>query len=161
MGGVFATSNPIFVPLTLINCAFNLGPPDASVQYTSTAPLAVLDANFVPLGPARRSTPAVTPLTERQWRSLPLAPWSFAGCHQPNPHPLRTPGHRHNSITAKATPCRRQRHLRATSFRPSRQPPHARLARPPARRAPCSASAAATPSRATSPPASVPRARRS
>jgi len=83
MSGVFATSNPIFVPFTLINRAFNLGPPDASVQDTSTAPLALLEANFVPLGPARRPTPAVTPLTERQWRSLPLAPLSFAGRHCP------------------------------------------------------------------------------
>jgi len=83
MSGVFATSNPIFVPFTLINRAFNLGPPDASVQDAITAPLALLEANFVPLGPARRPTPAVTPLTERQWRSLPLAPLSFAGRHCP------------------------------------------------------------------------------
>jgi len=83
MGGVFATSNSILVPFIFINRAYNLGAPDASVQHTSTAPLAQLEAEFVPLCPAQRPTSAVTPLTERQWRSLPLAPWSFAGRHRP------------------------------------------------------------------------------
>jgi len=104
MSGVVATSNPIFVPFTLINRAFNLGPPDASFQDTSTAPLALLEANFVPLGPARRRTPAVTPLTERHWRSLPLAPWSFAGRHRP----ILTPSGR---PVIHTTPLPRKPHL--------------------------------------------------